>query len=187
MAATSNFETRIGCAGIDLDVVGGNFSSPTNLGKPNEDGVTVEYTAEYNKLKSGTTMGIREILKNAHELAFGCLLLEHRVRNMALTFGASMSAVVDNSGGSPPNEEFEIPDFQPATYYAIRLKVPQPQDMDLYDYFYGYRVAIIGGFSQVLKIGDRRFIKVRFECTEDPDNSDRLGKVVSEYDEGDLP
>lgn len=187
MPAT-NFRTRIGVGEIELDAYGGDFSAAAALGHPHEDGVTVEYTAEVVKTRSGKTGGVREIFANTmYDLAFECLLLEHRARNMALSFGRPMSAVMDNSGGSPASESFDIGGYTFPDYYALRLKNPQPQDATLYDTFTAYRVMVIPRFNQVMKIGDARYIPVRFECTEDPANDDKYGTIVSEYDDGDLP
>lgn len=187
MAATSNFKTRIGCGEIELDAYGGDFSSPVSLGHPHEDGITVEQSMEYVKVKSGKTGGIREIFKPGGEVSFECMLLEHRARNLALSFGRNMSVITDNTGGTPPNETFDLKNFEVPDYYALRFKSPQPDDPDLYDTFLAYRVAVIAKFSQAFKVGDARYIPVRFECTEDPENGDKYGTVTVEYDEGDLP
>lgn len=187
MPAT-NYRTRIGVGEIELDAYGGDFSAATSLGHPSEDGVTVEYTGEVVKTRSGKTGGIREIFNNtAYDLAFECMLLEAKATHMALSFGRATADVTDNSGGSPANETFDLGAFSFPDYYALRLKNPNPKDPTLFDIFTAYRVMIVPRFNQVMRIGADRYVPVRFECTEDPANNDKYGTVVIQYDAGDLP
>jgi len=186
MPATE-FRTRIGGATIELDAYGGDFTSPVDLGVPNEEGVTVIYEADYAELKDGVSLGLREIEKIAHNFSFECLLIEHRARNIALSFGFPTAQVTDNSGDDVPNESFEFSDYQPQTYYRARVRAPQAQDVALYDVWTGYRMAPMAKFNQAVKIGGHRFIPVMLKATQDPDNSNKLGGFYSEYDDGDLP
>lgn len=182
--ASTDFTTRIGApvAGIELDAVGGDFSAATELGVPSEEGIVFEVTGEYAKLKDGARMGMREIMQFSQEIAVEAQLLEHKAAHLALAVGQPMSDVTDNSGGSPKDENFAFKvAFQGQIYYALRLKVPQPNDVTLFDHFTLYRVAPIVALNQTIMIGGHRYISVRFEATQDPDNSYNLGTVVTEY------
>lgn len=182
--ASTDFSTRIGfpVAGLELDAVGGDFSAPTALGVPSEEGANFEVTGEYAKLKDGARMGLREIIQYSKEIAIECAILDHKAAHLALSMGQPMSDVTDNSGGTPKDENFALKTaFAGGIYYALRLKIPQPQALSLFDYFTLYRVAPIASFNQTIQIGGFRYINVRFEATQDPSNSYNLGTVLSEY------
>ncbi|MFQ5629365.1 MAG: hypothetical protein ACE5I1_11440 [bacterium] len=182
--ASTDFTTRIGfpVAGVELDAVGGDFSAATQLGVPAEEGGTIEVTGDYAKLKDGARMGIRDIIQHSKEIAVECALLDHKAKHLALSFGQPMTDVVDDAVGPPKDESFAIKTaFQGQIYFALRLKIPQPQASTLFDIFTLYRVAPIVAFNQSIQIGAHRFINVRFEATQDSTNSYNLGTVVTEY------
>lgn len=174
---------RIGVTSLEIDAYGGTFSAATDLGDFSEEGVTVTFTSAQKKVASGNRLTLKEIFEiGPQELAIEANLQESKVDHLALSFGQPTSEVTDNTGDTPKNESIIIGGYNdPNDYVALRLKAAQIVASTLYDILLCYRVKIIPKYTQAFTVKNERIIPVRFECTEDPNNSYAYAEFQQEY------
>jgi hypothetical protein len=184
MAKTMSSHVRVGASTLKLDTVGGTFASPTDLGNTSEDGITINYECAEKEIGCAQDTTIQEILKVGPErLEVSCMLKEHTMQNMALAFGQIMTDVTDNTGDTPLNESIFVGGWKPSQYYAVQIKVPQPDSLTvtpLYDVFTFYKVKFVADFSQVHKVQEERYIPVKFICVADA-HIDHYAEIEQEY------
>jgi hypothetical protein len=179
MAATTT--ERIGGGSLLLDAYGGDFSSPTDLGAINEDGIKIgDFDVQEFKLKYGNKFGTKTSFAWIDDFTLDVRLMDFSVANVARMLGQNSTDVTDNSGASPKNESMPIGGRINATHYAIKLKLPQPDDPTLFDIFTFTKVKMLPVQPEDFK-NEPRFVPLQFRVFLDSGASDRHGTFLSEY------
>lgn len=173
--------TRFGSGTILIDAYGGNFSSPTDLGSPNGDGIIISDpdVVEF-EIEAGDTPGLEDYIAFIKKFTIECQLLKHKLEHIAFSVGQPTSDVTDNSGATPKNKEIDIGGLYPNDVFALRIKNPQLDDPTLFDILTFYRVRIRPSYNQIFK-QEPRYTPVQFVCLRDPSNSNKLLNFMSEY------
>ena len=172
---------RIGAGNVEMDDYGGSFTTPTDLGKTHEDGIQIQYSAEVKKVKSAQDITVEEVFLIAEEMTLEFALKEHKLEHLALSFGHDTTAVVDDTTSTPKTKSLEFGARRTLPIKAFRLKIPQPQDPNLYDTIIIYRGLVTPNFNQAFTYQNERYIPIKIECLGDPNNNGKLGKFISEY------
>ncbi len=181
MATTISNRIRIRAANVELDAVGGNFSSPTDLGKTSEDGIEISYETTEKEIGNAQEPTIDEIFDiGPQRLTIKCALQEMKATHLALAFGQDTTDVTDNTTATPPNLQVDIGGYRAPVYKALRLKVPQVTTATLYDIFTFYKVKVRAAYQQTFTYKNERYIPVEFQCVQDPANSNKYGKIEIE-------
>lgn len=171
---------RIGAGNVMMDAVGGDFSSPTDLGKTSEDGIALRYSADIRKVRSAQEITVEEVFLIAEELQLEFMLKEHTLENIALSFGHNTSDVVDDSVSTPKTKTLTFGARRSLPKMAFQISIPQPVDDTLDDIITIFNGLLIPSFDQVLKVQEERYIKVVVEALGRTSDG-TLGSFVSEY------
>jgi len=172
---------RIGAGTVETDAVGGDFSSPSDLGNTSkEKGIVFNYSVDTKEIGCAQDITIEEILLIAENLELEFDLKEHKLEHIALSFGHPTTDVVDDTVASPNFEEIEFGGARALPELAIRLRTLQPGSTTLYDIVTIYKGVIIPMYSQAYKADNERYIPVKVKALGDPANSGKLGKFRSE-------
>lgn len=172
---------RIGAGNVKYDAYGGDFTSPTDMGKTSEEGITIEYTSDKKKVKSAQDITVEEVFLISEEMNLKFGLKEHTVENIALSFAHDTSDVVDDAVSDPKTKTITFGSRRTLPIKAFQLKIPQPADPTLFDIITIYRGQINAAFSQAYTYQNERYIPIEVEALGDPSNSGALGTFVSEY------
>jgi len=179
--AESN-QIRIGAADVELDAVGGTFATATDLGKTHTDGVTVTFEDAQVEIGSAQDITINEIFDiGPQRLSIEFSVKEHKMTHFALSIGQATDDVTDNSSDTPKNKQVDLGGWKAPQYYALRLKVPQPESPTLYDVLVLYKAKFVAAYQQAFTYRGERYIPLKAVCVTDPDNSDQYGYMQLEY------
>ncbi|MCB0261362.1 MAG: hypothetical protein KDE62_16785, partial [Calditrichaeota bacterium] len=124
---------RIGAGNVKTDAVGGDFSSPTDLGKCSEEGIILRYSADIRKVRSAQDITVEEVFLIAEELQLEFMLKEHLVENIALSFGHATTDVVDDAVSTPKKKTLTFGSRRTLPKLAFQIATPQPADDTLDD------------------------------------------------------
>lgn len=172
---------RIGAGTVDRDAVGGDFSSPTNLGSTSkEKGIMVNYNADIKEVGCAQDITVEEVFLIAENLELEFDLKAHKLEHLAHSFGMETTEIVDDTVTTPNHEQIPIGGARALPEYAFRFRTLQPGSTTLYDHIVIYKGLIIPAYTQVYKVDNERYIPVKVKALGDPANSGRLGYFRSE-------
>jgi len=186
MAIDYSKTIRLGAGNPILEEVGGDFATPLlDMGETHPEGISIRFTGNSKKVGSAQSTLVSEILPAAMrevEVTFRCK--QQYAEILALSMGAGIDIVADDTSGSPDLRVLEITDYEPQKYYALRVKSPQTDDPDLYDIWTFWKGGFVPSFEQALTYENERYIPLTFWGVRN--DSGKLYHVGIEG-EGDLP
>ncbi len=169
---------RSGAGNLLMDAVGGDFSSPTDLGKTHEDGIKITYNGEVKKVKSAQSTMVSLLRIIAEEGQLECAIEAHKMEALAIATGLDTSDITDTTG-TPNDKKIQIGGAREIPAKAFRIKIPQPSDPTLYDYVTIPKGQVIPKFEQAFTYNDVRYIPLTIEMLEN--SSGYLFEIKSEY------
>lgn len=169
MATVIGNELRIGVGAIEIDTEGEDFTTPLlDLGRCHPDGIVVTYEKPFQEIGSGQSPQVEDIYDIALErLEFTWMAKTFSEKILLLSLGRDITDFTDNTTGTPPDLNVTIGGWNYPTYYALRIKAPQPATPTLFDIIHCYRVRFVAAYGVTKTYNNERYLPLRAICTRD--------------------